>query len=200
MGVEIRLQGTAIACIAQENIQAGRAVKLVAASNSPRIKAGDSLPDPHLQGKQFSVLQGAQYPTSDNDADAKYVAAFRVYDEKPPIYETLPTTDIGDSTIPYSLREWIEGEENLPATSLTMRMVAPRLKEDATILSGALMLAYDAGIYTVTSGTFEAGSYTIGNAISVKTNGIWYEGSTATVAYVFEQNTTKNTLTIKTTG
>ncbi len=198
MGVEIRIQGTAIPCIAQEDIKAGLAVKLVAADNGyPAVLGGNADPDPRLQGGIYNVLQGAILPTSDNDGEAKYVAAFRVYNEKPPIYEGLATQDIGDSTIPYTLREFVEGEENLP-DAVTLRMVVPRLKDDATILSGALMLAYDEGIYTVTSGCFEAGSYSPGDQISVKTGGIWYGASTAQVAVVFEQNTTKNTLTIKT--
>jgi hypothetical protein len=197
MGVEIRLRGTAIACIAQSDIQAGLAVKLGAARNAPRILAGSPDPDPRLQGGIYNVLQGASLPAADDDATAKYVAAFRVYNEKPPLYETLPVADIGNSTIPYTLRETVEGSENLPA-DVTLRMVVPRLKEDATIPSGALMLAYDEGIYTVTSGCFVAGTYTIGNAISVKAAGQWYESTNAQVGIVFEQNAAKNTLTIKT--
>lgn len=203
MGVEIRLRGIAIACIAQEDIRAGLAVKLGAASNSPRILAGSPDPDPRLQGGIYNVLQGASLPTSDDEADAldigvaKYVAAFRVYNEKPPLYDSLPVQDIGGSTVPYTLREFVAGESNLPA-DVTLRMVVPRLEEDATIASGALMLAYDEGIYTVTSGCFVAGTYTIGNAISVKSGGTWYEGTGAKVGVVFEQNATKNTLTIKT--
>ena len=197
MGVEIRLRGTAIACIAQEDIQAGLAVKLGAASNAPQILGGSADPDPRLQGGIYNVLQGATKPVADEDASAHFVAAFRVYNEKPPLYETLPVNDIGDSSIPYTLRMFVEGQENLPA-DVTLRMVVPRLKEDAIIPSGALMLAYDDGIYTVTSGCFVAGTYTIGNAINVATGGIWQEGTTGAVGIVFEQNTTKNTLTIKT--
>ena len=134
MGVEIRLRGTAIACIAQEDIQAGLAVKLVPATNTPRILAGSPDPDPRLQGGIYNVLQGASLPIADEDAAAKYVAAFRVYNEKPPLYDTLPVQDIGDSTVPYTLREFVAGQENLPA-DVTLRMVVPRLKEDATIPS-----------------------------------------------------------------
>jgi len=198
MGVEIRLRGTAIACIANQDIQAGLAVKLVPATNTPRILAGSPDPDPRLQGGIYNVLQGAQLPTVAEDAAAKYVAAFRVYNEKPPLYETLPVQDIGDGGgVPYTLREFVAGQENLPA-DVTLRMVVPRLKEDAIIPSGALMLAYDEGIYTVTSGCFVAGTYTIGNAINVGIGGIWQEGTTGAVGIVFEQNATKNTLTIKT--
>lgn len=198
MGVEIRIQGTAIPCIAQQDIKAGLAVKLVQAVNAyPAVLAGNADPDPRLQGGIYNVLQGATLPTSDNDAEAKYVAAFRVYNEKPPIYEGLATQNIGGSTVPYTLREFIAGQENLP-DSVNLRMVVPRLKDDATILSGALMLAYDEGIYTVTSGCFEAGTYNPGDVISVKTGGIWYANTGAKVGVVFEQNSTKNTLTIKT--
>jgi len=197
MGVEIRLRGTAIPCIAQEDIVAGRAVKLGEASNNPRILGGTATPDPRLQDGIYNVLQGASLPTGDDDAEARYVAAFRVYNEKPPLYETLPVTDVGDSSVPYTLRNFVAGSENLPA-DVTLRMVAPRLKENETIASGALMLAYDDGIYTITSGSFYAGTYTIGNKISVKTSGVWYESSNARVGIVLEQNTSKNTLTIKT--
>lgn len=197
MGIEIRLRGTAIACIANQDIQAGLAVKLVPATNTPRILAGSPDPDPRLQGGIYNVLQGASLPSVDNDTAAKYVAAFRVYNEKPPLYETLPVQDIGNSTVPYTLREFVVGQENLPA-DVTLRMVVPRLKEDATIPSGALMLAYDVGIYTVTSGCFVAGTYTIGNAVSVMAGGQWYEGVGGQVGIVFERNILKNTLTIKT--
>ena len=80
-------------------------------------------------------------------------------------------------------------------------MTPPRLADDATIPSGALMLAYDEGIYTVTSGCYYGAlsSFTIGSAVSVKGGtGKWYQGTGGTVATVFEKNTTKGTLTIKT--
>lgn len=194
MGVEIRIQGLAIPCIAQEDIKAGLAVVLTSASANA-ILGGDADVDPGMQGGIYNVKQGAVLSTEDNDVDAKYVAAFRVYNEKPPIYTGLSTANVG-TTIPYTLRTWDNGE-NLP-DAVTLDMVVPRLKDDATIASGALMLAYDEGIYTVTSGCFEAGTYSPGDAISVKTGGIWYKSATGQVAVVFEQNTTKNTLTIKT--
>jgi len=195
MGVEIRIQGTALPCIAQQDIKAGLAVKLYSAQ-AVKVLAGNADPDPHLQGGIYNVIQGAVLPTSDNDGSAKYVAAFRVYNEKPPIYKGLATLDKGLSTVPYTLRSFDAGE-NLP-DDVNLDMVVPRLKDDATIPSGALMLAYDEGIYTVTSGCFETGTYNPGDAISVKTGGIWYKSATAQVAVVFEQNSTKNTLTIKT--
>lgn len=186
--MEIKLQGTAIPCVAQEDIKAGLAVKL-----TPAI--GKSIPD---------VTQGALLPTSDNDKEARYVAAFRVYNEKPPIYESLPTLDAsGNPTSqPYTLREYPAGQENLPA-DVKLRMVAPRLKSpEQTILSGALMLAYDAGIYTVTSGCYYGSTFNVGDAISVKGTGAdigkWYAGSTGRVGIVFEFNSTKGELTFKT--
>ncbi len=184
--MEIKLQGTVIPCVAQQAIVAGRAIKLVPAIN-PSTK---SSPD---------VVQGADYPTSDNDAEARYVAAFRVYNEVPPLYESLPTLDVGGSTQPYTLREFVAGSENLPA-SVTLRMVAPRLKTpEETIPSGALMLAYDDGIYTVTSGGYYGSTFAVGDKISVKgTTGKWYNGSGGRVATVFEFNSTKGELTIKT--
>ena len=199
MGVEIRLRGTAIPCIAQEDIKAGLAVKLGAAANAPQILSGNADPDPNLQGGIYNVQQGASLPTGDNDTDAKYVAAFRVYNEKPPLYEDLPANNESSTTVPYTLRPVTEGSENLPA-DVTLRMVVPRLKEDATIPSGALMLAYDEGIYTVTSGCYSGAlsTFSIGGAISVNTGGLWVNGSGGQVGICFEKNTTKGTLTIKT--
>jgi hypothetical protein len=199
MGVEIRLRGTALPCIAQEDIRAGLAVKLVAAVNAPRSYGGAVYPDPNLQGSTYELKVGAALPSGENDTEAKFVAAFRVYNETPPIFETWPTTaDGAGNGVPYTLRGFVEGSENMPATGITVRMVAPRLKEDAIIPSGAFMLAYDAGIYTVTSGCFTAASYDPGDPISVHANGIWYESNTGQVGVVWEQNTVKNTLTIKT--
>jgi hypothetical protein len=183
--MEIKLMGTAIPCVAQQDIQAGLAVKLTAAT-------GKSSPD---------VVQGAVLPSSDNDTAAHFVAAFRVYNEKPPIYESLPTLDeTGNTTTqPYTLREYPAGQENLPA-DVKLRMVAPRLKSpEQTILSGALMLAYDEGIYTVTSGCYYGSSFNVGDAISVKgTTGKWYASATGQVGVVYEFNSTKGELTIKT--
>jgi len=201
MGVEIRLRGTAIGCIAQESIKAGLAVQLVPATNAPRILAGSPDPDPRLQDGIYNTLQGAQKPTGAGELAAHYVAAFRVYNEKPPLYETLPVLDVGGSTVPYTMREFVEGEENLPAEDIDLRMVVPRLKEDATIPSGALMLAYDDGIYTVTSGCFVAGAtYAVGQKLKAGVGGVWTETAldADSVAVVFERNSTKNTLTIKT--
>ena len=185
--MEIKLHGTAIPCVAQEAIMAGLAVKLTPA-------LGKTSPD---------VVQGAVLPDSDNDTAAHYVAAFRVYNEMPPLYEGLPTLDeTGNTTSqPYTLREYPAGQENLPA-DVKLRMVAPRLKSpEQTILSGALMLAYDEGIYTVTSGCYDGTSFTVGQAISVKgTTGKWYASATGQVATVFEFNSTKGELTIKTGG
>lgn len=183
--MEIKLQGTAIPCVAQQDIKAGLAVKLVPAT-------GKSSPD---------VVQGAQLPTADDDTTARYVAAFRVYNEVPPIYEGLPTLDeTGNVTgQPYTLREYPAGQENLP-DDVKLRMVAPRLKSpEETILSGALMLAYDEGIYTVTSGCYYGTSFSVGDPISVKgTTGKWYNGAGGKVGIVFELNSTKGELTIKT--
>ncbi len=194
MGLEIRLRGTALPCVAQRDIQAGRAVKIVPAANAPKVLGGDSSPDPRMQDGIYNVVQGATYPSSDNDVDARFVAAFRVFNEKPPFYTGVPTQNSG-TTVPYVLRDFADGS-NLPA-DFGVSMVAPRLREDGTIPSGSLMLAYDVGIYTVTSGCFFADTYNVGDPIGVKTNGIWYNDNTAQAGVVWESNTTKNTLTIK---
>jgi hypothetical protein len=187
--MEIKLLGTAIPCVAQQDIKAGLAVKLTAAS-------GKSSPD---------VVIGAVLPTSNDDTKAKYMAGFRMYNEVPPIYEGLTTLDESGNSSgqPYTLREWVAGSENLP-DSVTLRMVAPGLKKpEETILSGALMLAYDEGIYTVTSGCYYGTSFAVGDDVSVKgnsDNGKWYQGSGGVVAQVLEFNSTKGELTIKLNG
>jgi len=184
--MEIKLQGTAIPCVAQQAIVAGLAVKLTPA-------LGKSSPD---------VVQGALLPTAGADTDAHFVAAFRVYNEKPPLYETLPTLDeTGNTTSqPYTLRGFIEGSENLPA-DVTLRMVVPRLKEEETIVSGALMLAYDDGIYAVTSGCFTySDNLAVGNYVTCEAGGKWAYTATASekTGVVFEYSQANATLTVKT--
>jgi hypothetical protein len=189
--MEIRLQGTAIPCVAQQDIMAGRAVKLVPA-------VGKSNPD---------VVIGAAYPSADEDPEAKYVAQFRVYNEKPPIYEDLPTLDTSGNTtgVPYILREWgTAGASNLPA-DVKLRMVVPRLQIEQTIPSGALMLAYDEGIYTVTTNCFVDHAFVVGDKVSVNGSGAnagkWQEFSAAgRVGTVLEYDSTLKNLTIKTEG
>jgi hypothetical protein len=193
--MEIRLQGTALPCVAREDILAGLAVKIVPAL-STSVLGGSAGPDPRMQNSLFYVVQGAVLPGAD-DAEARYVAAFRVYNEKPPLYEELPVLDIGDSTVPYTQREFRELNENLPA-DVTLRMVPPRLKEAETIPSGTLMLAYDDGIYTVPSGCYYGTSFAVGDILSVRSGGQWYNSSNARVATVFEFNLLKGQLTIKT--
>ena len=57
----------------------------------------------------------------------------------------------------------------------------------------------DEGIYTVTSGCYSGSSFDVGDAISVKgTTGKWYASATGQVGVVFEFNSTKGELTIKT--
>lgn len=179
--MQIKLQGTAIACWAQQDITSGMAVKL-----EPAL--GKSNPD---------VVIGANLPGSDNTTEARYVAAWAVTNVKPPIYESLPTLDVGDSTQPYTLREFVAGSENLPATNVTLRMVPPRLKEQEVIPSGTLMLAYDQGIYEVTSGCVYGTSFAVGQDVSVKSDGKWYQSNSGTVAKVFEYKASTNKLTIK---
>ena len=191
--MEIRIQGVAYPCIAQEDIKEGLAVKLGAAS-------GASLPT-DIEYLGINVQAGASLPTEDEDAEARYVAAFRVYNEKPPLYEGLTTLDeTGNTTSqPYTLRGWVAGSSNLPATGVTLRMTTPRIQSEQTILSGALMLAYGDGVYTVTSGTFTATSFVVGDLISAGVGGLWQKLSTSgRVGQVLEYDATNSKLTIKT--
>ena len=173
--------GTAIPCVAQEDIKAGLAVRLVPAS-------GKSIPD---------VVIGARLPSGDDDAEAHFVANWAVTNIKPPIYQGLPTLDVGDGSVPYTFREFVEGKENLPE-EVTLRMVPPRFKDEETIPSGTLMLAYGDGIYTLTSGCYVAGSYEVGDKIGNMSTGKWYESAASRVATVLEYNSTSKKLTIKT--
>lgn len=189
--MEIKLQGTAIPCVAEEDIVAGLAVKLVPAT------AGA-----FTSGASPDVTAGAQLPTGDDDIDAKFVSMFRVYNEKTPLYEGLTTLDETGNTSgqAYVLREFVEGDSNLPE-DVTLRMTTPRLQEGQTILSGALMLAYDDGIYTVTSGCFtHSANLIVGNYVTANTGGIWAYTATAAdrVGRVFEYDQTNAKLTIKT--
>jgi hypothetical protein len=191
--MEIRLKGTAIACVAMQDIKAGLAVKLVASGNT----------FPSIEYLGVDVMRGAQLPTADEDANAKYVAGFRVYNEKPPLYESLPTRNQSGNTTTqaYTLRQ-VDSSDNLPA-SVTLRMTSPRLQDEQTIASGALMLAYDNGIYTVTSGCFISAGLAVGSDVSVNGTGAnagkWQlKSSTGKVGKVFEYDSTNGKLTIKT--
>ncbi len=199
MGVELRLKGVALPCIAQEAIRAGLAVKLTpAVTPASAILSGTADPDPHFQGSNYNIVQGAVLPMADDDVEARYVAAFRVYNETPPLYTGL-TDNFADHG--YTLREFPEGLDNFPV-AVTLEMTVPRLKEDAVIPSGALMLAYDEGIYTVTSGCFVDAAFAVGDALSVMGTGAdrgkWYKGAGGKVAIVWEHIHNKSTLTIKT--
>jgi hypothetical protein len=122
-----------------------------------------------------------------------------VFNEVPPLFETFPTKDEtgNKSGIAYTLRGWVEGQENLPAT-VRVRMVAPRLKEEETIPSGTLMLAYDEGIYTVTSGAFTGTGFEIGDAVTAGSDGKWQAfSSKGRVATCFDYDSVAGTLTIK---
>jgi len=187
--MEIRIKGTALPCVAQEDITAGLAVLLVSAS-------GKSSPD---------VTIGAKLPLSSAEAArAYYVAEFAVSNTKPPIYESLPTLSTTGGQ-PYALREFPEGSENLPS-SVTLRMVDPRLKVEQTIPSGSLMLAYDEGVYTVTSGCFvDSASLIPGAEVEVvatgSNRGKWQLKSAGTkVATVLERDSTNVELTFRTIG
>lgn len=191
--MEIRLRGHAFPCIAQQDIKAGIAVKLGADATGNATGAFTS-----TSFNKGNIVQGASIPTSDDDTGARFIAAWPVSNTKPPIYQTLPTLDIGLSTVPYTLREFIEGSSNLPATDITLRMVDPRLQDEQTIPSGTPMLVYDEGVYTVTSGCFSGTSFTVGDGISVKgTTGNWYNSTSGQVASVLEYNSTEGRLTIK---
>lgn len=188
--MEIKLQGTALPCVAQQDIKAGLAVKL-----GPARASGVAISTPN-------VIQGASLQSGD-DLEARFVAGFRVYNEKPPIYENLPSLNQSGNTTtqPYTLREFVSGTENLPA-DVKLRMVAPRLKDSAeTILSGALMLAYDDGVYTVTSGCYTASAnLTVGAFVKSTAGGVWAYTATAAekVGIVWEYDAADQKLTIKT--
>jgi len=169
--MEIKLQGTALPCVAQEAIVAGLAVKLTPA-------LGKTYPN---------VTQGAVLPKADNDATAKYVAAFAVTNQQPPFYVGLTSAEEAGNTTgqPYLLRGFTQGQENLPQ-SVSLDMLYSRYKEEATIPSGSLMLAYDEGIYEVTSGCIFGSTFNVGDPISAKAGGKWYNSSAGQVGVVWE--------------
>lgn len=178
--MEIRLMGTAFGCVAQQDIMAGLAVKLV-----PDVTGNATGAWSNTSFNKGNVVIGAVLPVANNDKDARFVAAWAVNNKQPPLYQTLPTLTTGG--VPYSLREFVQGSSNLPATNITVRMTDPRLQEEQIIPSGSLMLAYDEGIYTVTSGCFANDyTYATGDKISVMAGGRWYKDNGGVVARVFE--------------
>ena len=184
--------GRAIPCIAQQAIKAGYAVKLV-----PDVTGNATGAFTSTNWQVGNIVIGANLPASDDETEAKYVAAFPVSNALPPLYETLPTLDTNSSYEPsYSLRGWLPGEANLPV-AVTLRMTDPRAQDEQTIPSGTKMLAYDEGIYTLTSGCFLSASYVVGGAVGNKTTGKWYSSSTR-IATVFEYDQAASKLTIKT--
>lgn len=188
--MEIRLMGTAIPCVAQQDISTGYAIRIGTDNTGQSLSLGE-------------VIAGSYLPTSKRDIRCRYVAQFAVNNSAPPLYQSLPTLDeTGNATTQaYTLRGFVSGSENLPA-SVTLRMVPPRFKNDVqTIPSGTLMLAYDEGIYTVTSGCLSGTSWSVGDYLASEADGRWYNDTTDAqyaVGICMEYNSTKGELTFKT--
>lgn len=95
-------------------------------------------------------LMAIKLPTTEAEAlKAKYVAAFALDNRPTPLIEGLPR-------YAWSLRRggW-DQTANLPASSLTLYMDHPgNMTVPQTIASGSLALAFDRGVFTVTSGNF----------------------------------------------
>jgi hypothetical protein len=151
--MDIRLKGTALPAIAMQNIMAGRAVVM----------------DHWVPGTRPNVDIGARYPVagSAQTETRVYVAEWAQTNQKPPIYETLPSYT-------YSLRQGWDQGTNLPAAGITIRMVAPTMQEEQIIPSGTAMLMYDQGIYAVPSGCYNGTTFVPGQGIEVEANtGKW---------------------------
>jgi hypothetical protein len=97
-----------------------------------------------------SDLMGIKLPsTAAEAAKSKYVSAFALDNRPTPIIEGLPQ-------YAWSMRSggW-DQVGNLPASGLTLFMDHPgNMTVVQTIPSGSLALAFDKGVFTVTSGNF----------------------------------------------
>lgn len=144
-------------------------------------------------------LMGIKIPTTAVEAaKAKYVSAFALDNRPTPIIEGLPT-------YAWSMRAggWDQAG-NLPASSLTLYMDHPgNMTVVQTIASGSLALAFDKGVFTVTSGNFiYSASLVPGASLGVSYAGgtegeLQYDGA-GTIGVVERFDSTNFTLTFRT--
>jgi len=192
--MEKNLRGIAIPCICSESdgIKSGLMVYLAADSSA------SDYGEYFLQEKKAAALP----TTSGNAALSFYVAEWAVSNDSLPIYETLPSYT-------WARRQGFDRTPNLPATDITVRMTHPRDQQEQTVPSGQKMLAYDEGIYTITSGCYSFSSTpTVGTALGVHYDtgnygklGCFGDSNVGVkVATCLDYDSTHGTIVFKTTG
>lgn len=133
--MEVRKYTDIVGAVATQDIVEGRMVLMVPQSTSYNFGSREDLP-------------GFKLPANPTEAaKARFVAAFAL-DNRP-----LPLIDY--PSFPWALRQggWDQAR-NAPFTA-TVRLTYPANDaEPQTILSGALMLGFGAGVFTVASGSF----------------------------------------------
>jgi hypothetical protein len=187
--MEINKYTDIIGVLATSDIKEGRMVLLTPASAT----------DLDYNYGSRAELMGIKLPETAAEAlKAKYVAAFSLDNRPTPILAGLPQYT-------WSMRSggW-DQVANLPATSLTLYMDHPgNMTVVQTIPSGSLALAFDKGVFTVTSGNFiYSASLVAGAALSVAYDathgGKLQYASDGTIGVVEHFDSTNFTLTFRT--
>lgn len=134
--MEVRKYTDIVGGVATQDIVEGRMVLLVPQSTSYNFGSREDLP-------------GFKLPSNTTEAaQAKFVSAFALDNRPLPLVDSYPS-------YPWALRMGgFDQTRNTPFTA-TMRMTYPANdSEPQTIASGSLMLGFDDGVFTVTSGNF----------------------------------------------
>jgi hypothetical protein len=120
--------------VAQADIVEGRFVLLTANTVSENFGSKEDLP-------------GMKVPSTAEEATrAKYVSAFAVDNRPTPIYQPAPSMD-------FALRGGFDQAANLPFAT-TVYLTHPGNQEGMTIPSGASMLGFEEGTFTLPSGAY----------------------------------------------
>jgi len=132
--MEINKYTDIIGVVTTEDIVEGRMVLLTSHSQSHDFGSREDLP-------------GVKLPTSsDEAAEAKYVLAFAL-DNRPTPLMTIPSYS-------YALRRGWDQTANVPFSTTVYLSHPGNMSAPQTVSSGELALAFDDGVFTVTSGAF----------------------------------------------
>lgn len=134
--MEINKYTDIIGVVATESIVEGRMVVLTAANAT------------HDFGSREDLM-GVKLPANSTEAaKARYVLAFALDNRPTPLLETIPSYS-------YALRKggW-DQTSNVPFTASVYLSHPGNMTVPQTVASGSLALAFDRGVFTVTSGNF----------------------------------------------
>ena len=134
--MEINKMQDVIGVVATEDIVEGRMVLLTSSSETYNFGSREDLP-------------GIKLPADSTEAlEAFYVSGFALDNRPVPLYVPMPS-------VTFSLRQGFGASSNVPFSTDVYLSHRSNLI-GATIPSGELALAYAGGVFTVTSGHFEA--------------------------------------------